>query len=74
ILWNFKVKDGIMKTATALADGTILFVAGTTLYRINEEGKYLFKLTLDNPLVTSPIIDQNGQIHVASSEMLYAII
>ena len=71
-LWSFEAKTGNFSSGTALADGSILVVAGNKLHRLDSEGKSLFEATVNEPFATYPVIDSDGNIYVASKETLYA--
>lgn len=59
--------------ATALNDNSILVVMGSNLLHLDSNGKEIFKLDLKENLVTAPVVDESGQIYVASNENIYAI-
>jgi outer membrane protein assembly factor BamB len=71
-LWNHFSPASIFKQATALEDGTVLISAAKGLYRIAPDGSLVFELELEDPLVTAPVIDDQGRIYAASEEKLYA--
>lgn len=72
-LWEFVAETDKFSAATALGDNSILVVEGNKLHRLNAQGESLFEVTVDEPIVTFPVVDENGNIYVASSEKLYAI-
>lgn len=73
LLWSFEAKEDKFTAGTALADNSVLVTAGKKLYRVGADGKGLFELSVEETIVTSPVIDEDGHIYVASSETLYAI-
>jgi len=72
LLWSFEAKEGNFASGTALADGSILIVEGNKLHRLDAQGNSLFVVSVDEPIVTPPVVDISGQIYVASKETLYA--
>lgn len=73
LLWSFEAKDDNFTHGTALADNSVLVTAGKKLYRVGADGNSLFEVSVEEALVTPPVIDEDGNIYVASSETLYAI-
>lgn len=73
LLWKFEAKEGNFTSGTALADGTVLIAEGNKLHRVDSQGNSLFKVVMGKTIVTYPVIDEEGNIYVASSDTLYAI-
>ena len=72
LLWSFEAKEANFTSGTALADGSILIAEGNTLHRLNAQGNSLFQASINEVIVTPPVIDGEGNIYVASPETLYA--
>ncbi|MEE9443239.1 MAG: PQQ-binding-like beta-propeller repeat protein [candidate division Zixibacteria bacterium] len=71
--WTFKPLRGNLLFGTALSDGSILVASTDMVYHLNEAGEYYFETVIDEPIVTPPVVDGNGQVFVASRDTLYAI-
>ena len=72
-IWEIESDNVNFSNATALNDNTILVIMGSTLIQFNSEGKEIFKLDFGENIVTAPVIDENGQIYVASNENIFAV-
>ena len=71
--WEKESGDLDFVNATALSDNSILVVLDKKLVHFNSEGSILFQLNLGEHLVTAPVVDEDGQIYIASMEKIYAI-
>ncbi len=70
---RFSTEKGEISFGTALADGSILLVAGMTLLQVDSEGKVILEVSFEEVLLTPPVVDQEGKIYVASAQKLYKI-
>lgn len=76
---GFEVKDGRLlakgaaRHATGLADGSLLVSSGKTLFHLTPEGKKHFSITLDQDILSSPVIDHQGSIYVTTATHLVKI-
>jgi hypothetical protein len=59
--------------ACALADGSLLATHDGTLQHLDKNGKALFSLKLDAPIVSPPAVDKSGSIFVATASQLLRI-
>ncbi|HNF59256.1 MAG TPA: PQQ-binding-like beta-propeller repeat protein, partial [Elusimicrobiota bacterium] len=59
--------------ACALSDGSVLATHDDTLQHLDGNGKALFTLKLDKPIVSPPAVDQGGSIYVATDAELLRI-
>ena len=59
--------------ACALSDGSVLATHDDTLQHLDGNGKALFTLKLDKPIVGPPAVDQGGSIYVATDAELLRI-
>jgi hypothetical protein len=73
LLWQYKVKNGIAKRGSSLADGSLLVSAGKTLIHLDSTGNERFLVSLDNEILTPPVVDADGNIYVATATHLVQI-
>jgi outer membrane protein assembly factor BamB len=59
--------------ACALADGSLLATHNGTLQHLDKNGKALFTLKLDSPIVGPPAVDKSGSVFVATASQLLRI-
>lgn len=59
--------------ACALSDGSVLATHDDTLQHLDGNGKALFTVKLDKPIVSPPAVDQGGSIYVATDAQLLRI-
>lgn len=75
LLWQFEVptaKDE-MSFITALADESLLLANGKVLHRIDKSGKHLWKLALPSEILSSPVVDEKGNIFVSTATDLIRV-
>jgi len=73
LLWQYEVKNGTIRHGSSLADGSLLVAAGKTLILLNLAGKERFLVSLDNEILTPPVVDADGNIYVATATHLVQI-
>ena len=64
---------GGRRRATALADGSLLVAGGPVLRRLDDRGRETLRVTLDQPILSSPVVDADGAIYVATATKLVKI-
>ncbi len=72
LLWKHFSPTSVFRQATALEDSAVLISAMKGLYKLAPDSSLVFELELEEPLVTAPVIDDQGRIYVASEAVLYA--
>ncbi|MHC4862514.1 MAG: outer membrane protein assembly factor BamB family protein [Planctomycetota bacterium] len=73
LLWEYEVKDEILRQGSSLADGSILVTAGKTIVHLDRDGKQLLSVSLENEILTPPVVDTEGNIYVATASHLVKI-
>ncbi|SYZ72861.1 exported hypothetical protein [Candidatus Zixiibacteriota bacterium] len=73
VVREFSIEKKLITYCTALADGSILIVAEDELHRVDGEGKQIYGLAFEHRLLTPPVIDQNGNVYVATADSLIRI-
>jgi hypothetical protein len=73
LAWQSYVHSEVPGRATLLADGGLLVTSGATLRRIDAANPGGFWRTLPAAIVTSPVVDAEGTIYVATATQLFAI-
>ena len=72
-LWQHEIKGEAVRSATALADGSLLVAAGKTLIHLDPAGKLLFLVAVDKDITAPPVVDAEGGIYVAAGALLVKI-
>ena len=73
LLWQYKVKNGTPKHGSSLADGSLLVTAGKTLIHLDSAGNERFMVSLEDEILTPPVVDAEGNIYVATAAHLVKI-
>lgn len=73
LLWQYQVKDEILRHGSSLADGSLLVTVGKTLIHLDSAGNELFSASLDDEILTPPVVDAEGNIYVATASHLVKI-
>ncbi len=73
--WNFSLKtnDDDLCFVTVLADNSILATSGKNLFFIDKVGKKIWDLTLDQPIFSAPVADEDGNIYVATEKQIVSV-
>jgi hypothetical protein len=70
---KFGTRDTTYHRATALSDGTILVTAGNVLYHLGTDGQVRVSVELDKRILSSPVVDGQGHVYVATETHLVRI-
>ncbi len=76
---SFEIKDGHLlargklRHAAALADGSLLVTGNRTLYYLSPTGRVFFKVTVNEDILSPPVVDGEGRIYIASASRLMRI-
>jgi hypothetical protein len=73
LAWQYESKEAPLRRATSLADGSILITAGKKLLHLGADGKEHVSVALDGEIVTSPVVDTQGHVYVATETHLIRI-
>jgi len=76
VKWSVPGLGDMRFTSAALgADGTIFVTGGVdgNLYALRPDSEKLWTVSIPGPISSSPIIDGNSTVYVASSDTLYAV-
>lgn len=73
LLWEYGLRDETPGHGAALADGSLLITIGNKLYRLSVDGEELFVVSLENEILTPPVVDAAGNIYVATAFHLLQI-
>jgi hypothetical protein len=64
--WHARVDQPTF--AAGLSDGALLVTAGTRLVHVASGGRQVMEVSLSDPIVTSPVVDREGKIYVATEK------
>jgi len=67
LLWEYEVEDQILRHGSSLADGSLLVTAGKTLIHLDRDGRQLFSVSLENEILTPPVVDADLEQVVAKA-------
>ena len=76
---SFEIKDGRLlargklRHASALADGSLLVTGNRTLHHLSPTGRVVFQVTIDEDILSPPVVDGEGRIYIASASRLMRI-
>ncbi len=76
---SFEVKDGrllargSLRHASALSDGSLLVTGNRTLRHLSPAGRVLFQITVDEDILSPPVVDGDGHIYIASATRLMRV-
>ena len=73
LLWQDEVKNTRPRNGSSLADGSLLVNAGRTLRHLDRDGKERFLVSLNEEILTPPVVDTEGNIYVATATQLVQI-
>lgn len=72
-LWQATSRELIFTHATALADGSALVVAGSTVARVLADGSWDWRLRLPEPIVAPAVVDALGAVFVLGRSSVHGI-
>jgi hypothetical protein len=73
LLWQYDIKDEVVRSATALADGSLLVAAGKKLIHLDPAGKMLFSVAVEKDIQAPPVVDAEGGIYFVAGVYLVKI-
>jgi hypothetical protein len=73
LIWSYDEFIAAPRNASSLSDGSVLITAGKTLTLLNSLGKLIFDVSLEEDILSPPIVDAEGNIYVATDKKLYKI-
>lgn len=75
LVWSYSLKSSSteMSFVTVLSDNSILVANEKDLVFLDETGKKIWNMTFDEEILSSPVVDENGNIFIATVTKVFRI-